>query len=65
MRFNILGGFLVLAALALLQGANELVGHPNSFYRANGYVVILGSVLLFAWPLVAWRRRPAEGGTSG
>jgi membrane protease YdiL (CAAX protease family) len=62
MRFNILGGFLALAVLALLQGADELLGHPNGFYRVNGYVVVVALVLLLAWPLVAWRRRQLAGG---
>jgi hypothetical protein len=57
MCFNILGGFLVVAFIALLRGAAELLGQPDSFYRANGYAVLLALVLLFAWPLAAWRLR--------
>jgi membrane protease YdiL (CAAX protease family) len=55
-RFNVLGYFLILAGLALLGGAGEMLGHPDYFYRANGYGVLVGLVLLFGWPLVGWRR---------
>jgi hypothetical protein len=57
MRFNILGCFLVVASTSLVSGAAELLGQPDSFYRANGYVVLLALVSLFAWPLAAWRLR--------
>jgi membrane protease YdiL (CAAX protease family) len=57
MRFNILGCFLVVASTSLVSGAAELLGQPDSFYRGNGYAVLLALVLLFAWPLVAWRLR--------
>ncbi len=55
MRFNILGCFLVVAGISLLGGAAELLSQPDSFYRANGYAVLLALVLLFAWPFAAWR----------
>jgi CAAX prenyl protease-like protein len=55
-RFNVLGYFLILAGIALLGGAGEMLWHPDYFYRANGYGVLVGLVLLFGWPLVAWRR---------
>ncbi len=55
MRFNILGCFLIVAGTSLLGGATELMAQPDSFYRANGYAVLLALVLLFAWPFVAWR----------
>ena len=57
MRFNILGCFLVVASTSLVSGAGELLGQPDSFYRANGYAVLLATVLLFIWPLAAWRLR--------
>jgi membrane protease YdiL (CAAX protease family) len=57
MRFNVLGCFLVVASTSLVSGAAELLGQPDSFYRANGYAVLLALVLLFAWPLAAWRLR--------
>jgi hypothetical protein len=55
MRFNILGCFLIVAGTSLLGGAAELLAQPDSFYRANGYAVWGALILLFAWPLVAWR----------
>ena len=55
MRFNILGCFLLVAGTSLLGGAAELLSQPDSFYRENGYAVLLALVLLFAWPFVAWR----------
>jgi len=55
-RFNVLGYFLILAGIALLGGAGEMLGHPDYFYRANGYGVLVGLAILFGWPLVAWRR---------
>ncbi|HEV1995881.1 MAG TPA: CPBP family intramembrane glutamic endopeptidase [Candidatus Acidoferrum sp.] len=55
MRFNILGCFLIVAGTSLFGGAAELLSQPDSFYRANGYALLLALVLLFAWPLVAWR----------
>jgi len=54
-RFNILGCFLVVAGISLLGGAAELLAQPDSFYRANGYAVLLALVLLFGWPFAAWR----------
>jgi len=57
MRFNLLGCFLVVASTSLVGGAAELLGQPDSFYRANGYAVLLALGLLFAWPLAAWLLR--------
>ncbi|HYU22788.1 MAG TPA: CPBP family intramembrane glutamic endopeptidase [Candidatus Dormibacteraeota bacterium] len=54
-RFNILGCFLIVGGTSLLGGASELLSQPDSFYRANGYAVLLALALLFAWPFVAWR----------
>jgi len=59
-RFNVLGYFLIIAGLALLGGAGELLGQPDYFYRANGYGVLAALVALFAWPLVEWRRGRLE-----
>jgi hypothetical protein len=56
MRNNIFGCFLVLAILSLIEGAAELLGQPDSFYRLNGYCLIAALVLLLAWPFLAWRR---------
>jgi len=55
-RFNVLGYFLMVTGLFLLGGAGEMFRHPDYFYRANGYGILLGLVVLFGWPLVAWRR---------
>jgi hypothetical protein len=60
MRFNILGCFLVVACTTLVSTAAELLGQPDSFYRANGNAILLTLVLLFAWPLGAWRLRGAN-----
>jgi hypothetical protein len=59
MRFNLLGCFLVVAGTSLFGGVAELLAQPNSFYRANGYAVLLALCLLFTWPLAAWRFGPA------
>jgi membrane protease YdiL (CAAX protease family) len=62
-RFNVLGYFLILAGLALLAGAAELLRQPDYFYRTNGYGAVMALVVLFLWPLFAWGRattsRPA------
>jgi hypothetical protein len=55
MRFNILGCFLVVAGTSLLGGAAELLSQPDSFYRSNGYALLLALILLLAWPFMAWR----------
>jgi membrane protease YdiL (CAAX protease family) len=56
-RFNVLGYFLILASLALLGGAAEMLKNPDRFYQLNGYALVAGLVVLLAWPTVAWRRR--------
>jgi membrane protease YdiL (CAAX protease family) len=57
MRFNILGCFLVLAIISLVSDAAELLTQPDSFYRANGYAMVLTVALLLAWPFLSWRMR--------
>lgn len=57
MRFNLLGCFLIVAGTSLLAGAAELLAQPDSFYRANGYAILLAVAVLFVWPLAAWRLR--------
>lgn len=54
-RFNLLGLFLVVACTSLLAGAVELVTQPDTFYRMNGYGILLVVLLLLAWPLLTWR----------
>lgn len=58
MRFNLLGCFLVVAGTSFVTGAAELLAQPDTFYRTNGYAVLLMLALLFAWPLAAWRFSP-------
>jgi len=53
--FNILGCFLVVAGTSLLGGMSELLTQPEPFYRTNGYALLAALVLLFVWPLAAWR----------
>lgn len=60
MRFNVFGCFLIVGGSSLLGGAAELMGQPDLFYRTNGYAVVMAMILLFAWPLAAWRGRGAE-----
>ncbi len=55
MGFNILGCFLIVAGASLLGGAAELLSQADRFYKENGYVLLVALVLLFAWPLAAWR----------
>ena len=57
MRFNILGCFLVVAGTSLVGGAAELLAQPDSFYRANGYVVVASASAALRLALVAWRTR--------
>ncbi len=57
MRFNLLGCFLVIVGTSLVSGAAELLAQPDAFYRSNGYVVLIVLVLLFAWPVAAWRMK--------
>ena len=59
-RFNVLGYFLIVVGLFLLGGAGGMLGHPDYFYKANGYGVLVSLVILFGWPLVAWRRGQEE-----
>jgi hypothetical protein len=57
MRFNVLGCFLFLAIIALVNGAAELLGQADSFYRANGYGLLLILFAILAWPFLIWRAR--------
>jgi membrane protease YdiL (CAAX protease family) len=59
-RFNLLGCFLVVAGTSLLAAAAKLVSQPSTFYRGNGYAVLLVLVGLLVWPLAAWSRQTAR-----
>jgi len=59
-RFNVLGLFLVVASTGLVAGAAELLEQPDSFYRMQGYLVLLALVVLLGWPLTMWRLRPGK-----
>jgi membrane protease YdiL (CAAX protease family) len=59
-RFNVLGCLLLVAGISLLAAAAKLVSQPDTFYRANGYAVLLLLVGLLAWPLWAWSKRAAR-----
>lgn len=61
MRFNLLGCFLIIAGTSLFGGAAELLAQPNVFYHRNGYAVLLVLILVFVWPLAAWRMRLLNG----
>jgi len=58
-RFNVLGYFLILAGIALLGGAGEMLRHPDYFYRANGYGALVALAALLGWPLAVWQRGEA------
>jgi hypothetical protein len=56
-RFNVLGCLLIVALLALLGAGAQLLAQPDSFYRVNGYAVIVMMLVPLAWPLSLWRMR--------
>jgi hypothetical protein len=56
-RFNMLGCLLIVALLALLGAAAQLLSQTDAFYRANGYAVVVMMLVLLAWPLTVWRMR--------
>ncbi len=56
-RFNVLGCFLLVACMALLGAAVQLLAQPDAFYRTNAYALIVAMLALLVCPLVAWRMR--------
>ena len=54
-RFNLLGYFLVAMLLSLAPVAADLLRQPNSFFHANGWLLVAAGVALLLWPLVEWR----------
>ncbi len=63
-KFNILGCFLVLATIPLVDDGVELLSQPDSFYRRSGYAVVALLLLLLAWPFLTWWTRKASESTS-
>jgi hypothetical protein len=55
-RFNVMGYFLLAAMAALVPTAIDLLRQPNTYFRMNGYVLMISASALIAWPLVLWRR---------
>jgi hypothetical protein len=53
-RFNLLGYFLAVLLVSLASSAVELLRQPNSFFRVNGWVVVVTAAVLLLWPLVKW-----------
>jgi hypothetical protein len=60
-RFNALSLALAFAGLILARSGVDLAAQPNGSYLANGVVVLVVAALLYAAPLLLWRRasRPA------
>jgi membrane protease YdiL (CAAX protease family) len=61
-RFNVLGCLLIIACIALLGAATQLLGQPDAFYHTNGYAILLAMFVLLAWPLAVWRMRTSTDG---
>jgi hypothetical protein len=59
-RFNLLGLLLAIASVDLARGAAELLAQPDSFYHAQGYLVVATLAVLLGLPLVAWRMSAGE-----
>jgi hypothetical protein len=60
-RFNLLGYLLMAALLLLASDAAHLLRQPNTYFRANGAVLIAAALALLLWPFVSWRRLAAKG----
>jgi membrane protease YdiL (CAAX protease family) len=55
-RFNAMGYFLACAMIALVPAALDLLQQPNSYFHANGYIVVTIALAILAWPAIHWRR---------
>ncbi len=55
-RFNLMGYFLLAAAMAMFPSAVELVEQPNPYFHVNGYAVFAFALAILTWPLIYWRR---------
>jgi hypothetical protein len=64
-RFNLHAYFLTAALLLLASAAAELLRQPNSYFRANGSLLLATALALLVWTWRAWRRagREAAGET--
>jgi hypothetical protein len=60
-RFNVLSYLLMGALLMLASNAAQLLRQPNTYYRANGALLVAAALVLLVWPLVSWRRTAAKG----
>ena len=56
-RVNIMGLFLIVASATLLGGAFPLLGQADRYYKTQGYLVLVATVILLALPLIQWRLR--------
>ena len=55
-RHNLLGFFLLVAALSLFSAGTSLIAQPNTYLRNNGVIVLGVLALVLLWPLAAWLR---------
>ncbi len=55
-RHNLLGFFLLVAALSLFSAGTSLISQPNTYLRNNGVIVLGVLALVLLWPLAAWLR---------
>jgi membrane protease YdiL (CAAX protease family) len=59
-RFNLLGGWLMITLSSLLTGAAAMLGQPEPSYRSTGFILLSAAVLLLVWPLAGWRMRSTQ-----
>ena len=55
-RFNAMGYFLLGAMVTLVPGSVDLLKQPNTYFHANGEIVVAFALAVLAWPLIYWRR---------
>lgn len=55
-RFNAMGYFLLGAMITLVPGAVDLLKQPNTYFHANGAIVVAFGIAVLAWPLIYWKR---------
>lgn len=61
-RFNLMGCFLLTAAVALIAGAIELFRQPVFFYRLNGGICVAGLAMLFGFGVLLSRSAVTAAG---